>query len=53
MDLVTFHNIEYWFKSNVVVDLTIIKTSIDEISYSDKEIEATVKNFFYIAFLKL
>ncbi|MBI2653112.1 hypothetical protein HYX00_06605 [Candidatus Woesearchaeota archaeon] len=40
----TFSNIDFWFKSQVIIDLTIIKNNINEIKNKD------VKNFFLVPF---
>ncbi len=43
-------NLEYWFKPNVIRDLTILKNSIEEISSPDYETEIKLKNFFNVSF---
>ena len=45
-----FFNIDFWFKPQVIIDLTIIKKNIDNISLSDKNLEEKVKDFFLVSF---
>ncbi|MBN2488230.1 MAG: DNA adenine methylase [Methanosarcinaceae archaeon] len=45
-----FHNIEYWFKPEAIIDLVIIKTSIDSIRVDNKKVEDDLKDFFRVAF---
>lgn len=40
-----FKNIDYWFKDDVIRDLTIIKKNIDDFNY-----DLDFKNFLYLAF---
>lgn len=43
-------NIDYWFKPEVIVDLSIIKKSIELITYKDKQLENDLKKFFCVSF---
>lgn len=45
-----FFNIDYWFKPEVKIDLTIIKKNIENISLNNKELETDVKDFFNVVF---
>ncbi len=45
-----FFNIEFWFKSEVIMDLAIIKKNIDAVILTDKKTEQDIKNFFLVAF---
>lgn len=45
-----FHNIDYWFKPELIIDLTIIKKCIESIRMEDKKLEDDLKDFFLVAF---
>lgn len=49
----TFKNIDYWFKSNVITELTIIKNNINKISYANLEIQELVKDFCNVAYSEI
>jgi len=43
-------NLEYWFKPNVVSDLTILKKSIESILNENFDVETKLKTFFNVSF---
>ncbi|SCG86934.1 Modification methylase MvaI (plasmid) [Methanobacterium congolense] len=45
-----FFNIDYWFKKEVKLDLTLLKKSIESIHLDDTKLENDVKDFFNIVF---
>lgn len=45
-----FHNIDFWFKPEVITDLTIIKNNIDAINLEDKQIQQDIINFCKVVF---
>ena len=45
---IDFFNIDYWFKSNLISDLAIIKNNIDKINNEDKKIKHDLKDFFNV-----
>ncbi len=45
-----FDNINFWFKTDVITDLAIIKKNIDSIKVADEKLEKDIKDFFWVAF---
>lgn len=45
-----FHNLNFWFKPEVIIDLAIIKENIESIKVNDKKVEKDIKDFFRVAF---
>ncbi|WP_292368985.1 DNA methyltransferase [Methanoregula sp. UBA64] len=46
----TFRNIDFWFKADVIIDLTIIKNNIEGISTENKELQQDIIDFCKVAF---
>lgn len=45
-----FYNIDFWFKPDAIIDLSIIKKNIEEIETDDKQMEKDIRNFFLVSF---
>jgi DNA modification methylase len=45
-----FHNIDFWFKSEVITDLTLIKKNIEKIEMEDKRVQQDIIDFSKVAF---
>lgn len=45
-----FDNINFWFKTDVITDLAIIKKNIESIKVADEKLEKDIKDFFLVAF---
>ena len=45
-----FHNIDFWFKPEIIADLTIIKNNIDTINLEDKRLQQDTIDFCKAAF---
>jgi len=45
-----FHNIDYWFKPEVITDLGIIKKCIESMTIENQKLEDDLKDFFSVAF---
>lgn len=45
-----FFNIDYWFKSDVKTDLSILKKNIENINLNNNTLERDVKDFFNVVF---
>jgi site-specific DNA-methyltransferase (cytosine-N4-specific) len=46
----TFRNIDFWFKPDVIIDLTIIKTNIESIKIKNKKTQQDIIDFCKVAF---
>lgn len=50
LEFPNFKNIDFWFKPNVIQELTVIKKNIDAIDIPDKDLRKKIQNFLLVAF---
>jgi site-specific DNA-methyltransferase (cytosine-N4-specific) len=47
------HNIDFWFKPEVIIDLTIIKNNIESIEIDNKQVQHDIIDFCKVAFSEI
>ena len=53
IEIPNFHNIDFWFKPEVIKDLAIIKQNINNIYLNDVILQKDVKDFFSVVFSEI